>query len=178
MVTLLATFDFVIIPKPGKLNKADALSRRPDYKEGIASENAAQIMLTPDKFSICALHNLVIPTGMDLELKAALKEGIKADRVTGEKLKQILTSRPRHVTKGLQDWNYKDGLFLYKGLIYIPNNDNLKRKITQLFHDEVMGHPGQWKTVELITREYWWPGITKFVKAYIKGCTVCQTTKI
>jgi len=41
-----------------------------------------------------------------------------------------------------------------------------------------MGHPGQWKTIELITQEYWWPGITEFIKAYIKGCTVCQTTKI
>ena len=41
-----------------------------------------------------------------------------------------------------------------------------------------MGHPGQWKTIELISREYWWPGITEFVKAYIKGCASCQTTKI
>jgi len=41
-----------------------------------------------------------------------------------------------------------------------------------------MGHLGQWKTIELITQEYWWPGIIEFVKAYIKGCAVCQTTKI
>jgi len=88
---------------------------------------------------------------MNLDLKAALKEGIAADKVTGEKLKQILTSGPRHVTKGLQDWNYKDDLFLYKGLIYVPNNENLKRKVTQMFHDGTMGHPGQWKTIKLIT---------------------------
>jgi len=90
----LATFNYVIIPKPGKLNKADALSRCPDYKEGIASKNAAQVLLTPDKFSIWALYNSAIPTGMNLDLEAALKEGIEADRVTGEKLKQILTSGP------------------------------------------------------------------------------------
>ena len=48
----LATFNYIIIPKPGKLNKVDALSRHPDYKEGIASKNAAQVLLTPDKFSI------------------------------------------------------------------------------------------------------------------------------
>jgi len=46
----LATYDFIIISKLGKLNKADALSRRPDYKEGIASKNADQILLTTDKF--------------------------------------------------------------------------------------------------------------------------------
>jgi len=106
----LATYDFIIIPKPGKLNKANALSRRPDYKEGIASENAKQILLTTDKFllmpdifQICALHNMAISTGMDLDLKAALQEGIKANRVTGEKLRSMLTSGPRHITKGLQE---------------------------------------------------------------------------
>ena len=46
----LATFDYVIIPKPGKFNKADGLSRHPDYKEGIASENAERVLLAPEKF--------------------------------------------------------------------------------------------------------------------------------
>ena len=47
----LVTFDYEIIPKPGKINKADALSWRPDYKEGIASDNVERILLTPDKFA-------------------------------------------------------------------------------------------------------------------------------
>jgi len=46
----LATFDYEIIPKPGKINKADALSWQPDYKEGIAFNNVERILLTPDKF--------------------------------------------------------------------------------------------------------------------------------
>ena len=36
----------------------------------------------------------------------------------------------------------------------------------------------KWKTLELISREYYWPGMTEFVKVYIKGCATCQTTKI
>ena len=47
---LLGTYDYVIIPKPGKLNQADGLSRHPDYKEGIASENAERVLLDPGKF--------------------------------------------------------------------------------------------------------------------------------
>ena len=63
----------------------------------------------------------------------------------GQKLKDILTSGPRQVTKGLQEWNYKNGLILYKGLIYIPKTKNkkLKQRVTQQFHDNLMGHPGQ-----------------------------------
>jgi len=47
---LLGTYDYVIIPKLGKLNQADGLSRHPDYKEGIASENAERVLLDPGKF--------------------------------------------------------------------------------------------------------------------------------
>jgi len=67
---------------------ADALSRCPDYKEGIASENAETILLTPKKFllkpeqfHIQALHNMAIPTGINLELKAAIQEAIKMDKL-------------------------------------------------------------------------------------------------
>jgi hypothetical protein len=147
----LATFDYKIIPKPRKTNKADALSRRPDYKEGIATDNAERILLTPEKFCIQALQTTAIPTGMDTELKIVIQEAIKSDRLVGQQLKDILINGPRNVTKGLQDWNYENELILYKGLVYIPNNDNLKCKVVQQFHDNLMGHPGQWKTIELIS---------------------------
>ena len=29
----------------------------------------------------------------------------------------------------------------------------------------------------MITRNYWWPGITKDVRKYVKGCDVCQRIK-
>jgi len=184
---LLGTYDYVLILKPGKLNQADALSRHLDHKEGIASDNAEQVLLDPRKFllkpeqfHIWALHNTAIPTGMDEDLHAALMEAIINDNTTGlgKKLKELIIGGPRQVTKGLQDWDYENGLFLHKGLVYVPNNKNVKCKIVQQFHDNIMGHPGQWKTVKLITQEYWWPRIMEFVKAYIKGCATCQTTKI
>ena len=68
----LSTFDYLIIPKPGKTNKADGLSRCPDYKEEIASENAKKVLLTPDKFGIQSLHTTAIPIDMDSKLKTAI----------------------------------------------------------------------------------------------------------
>ena len=76
----LGTFDYTIIPKPGKINKADALSRHPDYKEGIASENVETILLTPEKFllkpeqfNIWALYNTAISMEINENLKAAIQ---------------------------------------------------------------------------------------------------------
>jgi len=38
-------------------------------------------------------------------------------------------------------------------------------------------HSGWWKTYELVSRNYWWSGITTFVKKYITDCDMCQQMK-
>jgi hypothetical protein len=64
---------------------------------------------------------------------------------------------------------------MFRGKVYVPNNAQLRRKIVSLHHDStIAGHPGRWKTMELITHNYWWPGMTKFVVEYIKGCDTCN----
>jgi hypothetical protein len=40
------------------------------------------------------------------------------------------------------------------------------------------GHPGKYKTRELVQRDYWWPSMTTFINRYVEGCTVCQQMKI
>ena len=39
------------------------------------------------------------------------------------------------------------------------------------------GHGGQWKTTELVTKNFWWPGVTREVKKYIEGCDAYQKNK-
>jgi len=64
----------------------------------------------------------------------------------------------------------EDGIVLKEGRIYIPEGD-LRKKIIQLHHDTpIEGHGGRWKMVELVTRNYWWPGVMKEVGRYIDGC--------
>ena len=41
----------------------------------------------------------------------------------------------------------------------------------------IAGHGGQWKTMELVTRNYWWLEITKEVKQYVEGCDQYQRMK-
>ena len=51
-------------------------------------------------------------------------------------------------------------------------------EIIKLHHNSpVAGHPGQWKTLELILHNYWWPGITQKVNDYVSGCDKCQRMK-
>ena len=72
----------------------------------------------------------------------------------------------------------EEGIILYRGHIYVPKDDSLRRDIVKMYHDHpAIGHPGRWKTYELISREYWWPGLSQFTKNYIDGCATCQSIK-
>jgi len=65
-----------------------------------------------------------------------------------------------------------------EGKVYIPKNKELRVEVIQWYHDIlVAGHEGKWKTVELVTRNYWWPGVTRDVGKYIEGCDLCQRMK-
>jgi len=68
---------------------------------------------------------------------------------------------------------------MYKeGKVYVPRDDELRTEIVRLYHDMPIGeHRGQWKTVELVTQNFWWPGVTKEVKRYVEGCDICQCNK-
>ena len=45
-------------------------------------------------------------------------------------------------------------------------------------HDTLWaGHPGGDKTMEMLTRRYFWPHMDKEVEAYVRGCQVCQQDK-
>jgi len=69
------------------------------------------------------------------------------------------------------------GLVMKKEQIYVPEG-KLRRKMIYLYHNIlVRGYRGRWKTTELVIRNYWWPGVTKEVERYIKGCNACQYYK-
>ena len=61
-----------------------------------------------------------------------------------------------------------------KGKVYVPKYNKLRAEIIRLHHNTpVGGHEGQWKTVKLVTRNFWWLGVTKEVKRYVERCDAC-----
>jgi hypothetical protein len=71
-----------------------------------------------------------------------------------------------------------DGKWFYQGRLIVPDEEELKRQILRQYHDhQLVGHPGIANTVVAVTREFWWPGVRRFVTTYIQGCAICQSTK-
>ena len=78
-------------------------------------------------------------------------------------------------TLNRREWEIEQDLILWCGKVYVPKNDKLRLEIVHLHHDTpIGGHRGQWKMTELVMQNYWWPGITKFIKTYVGGCDKCQ----
>ena len=72
----------------------------------------------------------------------------------------------------------EDGLVLYKKRYYIPNGNKLKLTVTSRSHDaKVAGHFGREKTIERMTRTYYWPDIYQWVRNYVRTCDAWQSNK-
>ena len=66
-----------------------------------------------------------------------------------------------------------------KGQVIVPNVKEVKRAIVSKAHNTpTAGHPGRDKTLQKVQQNYWWIGMKKWIKDYVKGCTICQQTKI
>jgi len=101
-----------------------------------------------------------------------LGERIKKAQEGDEKIVKAVEELKRAGMKALKNekWEVEDGIVLKEGRIYIPEGE-LRKKIIQLHHDTpIEGHGGRWKMVELVARNYWWPGVMKEVGRYIDGC--------
>ena len=77
-----------------------------------------------------------------------------------------------------KEWREVDSIMYKERKVYVPKDDKLRIEIIRLHHNTPVGdHGGQWKTMELVTCNFWWPGVRKEVKLYIKECDACQQNK-
>jgi Integrase zinc binding domain len=97
----------------------------------------------------------VIPLGVDDDLSKAIQDALPADCNIGEylpKLRNPDLPREEDVQEFLEPFSMQDNLVLYEGLVYIPDNNDLKLRVLQQYHDSpVAGHLGQAKTLELVS---------------------------
>jgi len=151
-------FDFEIEYKPGHLNAAaDALSRRRDHE--IPSPSPPQ------------LNNLVASLG---SIGSDLIEKVKLAYQSDPSCLELLSSSS--FRKSL--YSIKNGLIFSGNQLLIPADDTLKVTLLHEAHDNpIGGHVGIMKTLDLLSRSFFWPKMQQDVRDYVLSCRLCQENK-
>ncbi|KAF8748128.1 hypothetical protein RHS01_11044 [Rhizoctonia solani] len=95
-----------------------------------------------------------------------LQRQIEASLDQDESLEEILqflqneSKAPPSIKCAFKDYEMEAGLLFYQGRIVVPDVGTLRTDLLRIFHDSPLaGHPGRQQTLELICRNYYWPGI-------------------
>lgn len=63
---------------------------------------------------------------------------------------------PGDMRRRLQAYTFNDGILHFQDLIYVPDDNELRRQILQSRHDaQAAGHQGRAKTLEVVTRSFY-----------------------
>jgi hypothetical protein len=174
----LTRFDYRIQHRPGRLGgKPDKLSRRVDH-EPEERDNQGSVLIDSQKLRIAATSRGHQSTVKDHSILRRIRESQAYDKDVLDAIQVLQDKGTRRISKGLEDWNKEDDLILYRGKVYVPNDQDIRRDLVKIHHDTLeAGHPGEYKTIELITRNYWWPGMTTYIKTYVQTCDTCNRKK-
>jgi len=170
----LSRFDFVLKHIPGsKMGKADGLSRRSNWENGVEGDNEERMLLKPEWVRSIRAGEVIVE-GVDI------LEKIRKSEAKDDKVIKAVEEMKKAGVKMLRDeeWKEEDGLMLKEGKVYVLKDEVLRVKIIRLHHDMPMGeHGGQWKMAEMVTRNFWWPGVMREMKRYVEGYDACQHNK-
>lgn len=202
----LTDFNFKIHHKPGRLNIADPISRRHQDELTLGDrEIMNQSILHPDQFAeVYDTRKFVnvITRNPSYTIHAEIRKNIAEKSQVDEYYKGVkdwldndageIKKLPPNSGKNLKiqfDENFteqygpsgftidpEDEVLTFKGNVYVPQP--LRANVLASLHDSPLaGHGGRRKTLDLVNRNYWWPGVNRDVDEFCKTCVACQLTK-
>jgi len=109
-----------------------------------------------------------------------IKRAYEKDTIT-QALLHRLKSQPLITTRRANEYELRDGLIFKLGdpcRLLIPNDTAIKGALMREHHDStIAGHLGRDKTLEALSRHYFWPKMAMDVASYVRSCPHCQQVK-
>ena len=107
------------------MRRADSLSKRVDWAEGVEKDNENQIILKEEWLEVRAMEQLI--EGPEEEIVKKIKEARDKD----EEVIKVVEEMKKAGVKTLRDeeWQIEEGLVLKEGRVYVPKNEKLRVEI-------------------------------------------------
>lgn len=194
----LSRFDYEWEYRPGRVNVADPLSRSPQLalallccagvlRSGRVLSNGNGTAAAPRPAKRQRMQ-AAAPSEAKSKAKAGARKKREADdQVIGTPPMAPLLERIRqgyetdsyfHTSKLTACMVQKDGLWLKDGLIAVPDAGDLRELIIKDMHEPPLsGHVGPEKTLQAVSRIFWWPRIRRDCIQFVQRCHACQCNK-
>jgi hypothetical protein len=147
------------------MGKPDALSRRADHgsRQG---DNDNLTLLAPELFRIHALTGVRLEgdeRNILQEVQRSLKVDVQEESVA-KAARELWKDKGRGTIKSAE-WSESDGLLMFHSKIYVPKDRDLRHRIVEQHHNTcITRHAGHFKTLKLVTHNYWWPQMSRYCK--------------
>ena len=136
----MSRFDFTLKHVAGKsMGRADSLSRRVDWAEGVERDNENQVMLKEEWLEVRVMEQLI--EGLEEEIVKKIKKAKDKDKEVikaVEEMKKVGVKVLRN-----EEWQIEEGLVLKEGRVYVPKDEKLRVEIIQLHHDTPIAEHGR-----------------------------------
>lgn len=192
----LSQFDFEISWRSGSMSvKPDALTKRsqdlPKSQNDPRIKYQNQALLKPHNIGSPLTETVSIKS---IQLSPAVIEtvGAKITRLLDigykddefwHRIKKEMT-KPEGIPKSkeisLSECDIRKDHLYFRDRLYIPNlpKNELRTFLLQLAHDSVeSGHPGGRRMFELVSRDYFWPGLQAEIDQFCANCHLCHRNK-
>jgi hypothetical protein len=100
------------------------------------------------------------------------------DKFSSSVKKALDEGHRRHAHVQLADCKIRLNRLYINEKQYVPNSTRLRAKLCQTLHDSIAaGHPGRTKMISLMYRNFWFPGLPRFVARWVRNCHTCKRIK-
>ena len=87
-------------------------------------------------------------------------------------------TKAHDLAESYKNYDEEDRILSRDGKIFVLDDDNSRMEVVHLHHDTPLaGHLGQEKTLQLLERSYFWPGMSTYVKNCVFQCDRCAHFK-
>ena len=139
------------------MGPADTLSHKDEVDT--SNDNQDVILLPPTLFikaiDIALTNKIALSSPSDLLFSAALH--------ALDDGKLLLARASKH------GWHYNDGKLYFKNRLYIPETAQ-QDLVSSIHTSKTCGHGSIFHTLNLLQRDFWWPGTITYIQKYIAGC--------